>query len=144
MTQRNMAFFMKGNAKPIQELEEVVTRRYLDEEGEPVPFVFRPLGSERVEELRDECTKRIPARKGTPAREEFDARRFNIKVGIETTVFPNFKDAELLKSYGVTDPVDVVPKVLETAGEMGAWFEAMQKANDFDDDFEELIEDAKN
>ncbi|MFK0524750.1 phage portal protein [Paenibacillus illinoisensis] len=144
MTERNMSFFMKGQAKPIEEVEEVVSTRYLDEEGKPIPFVFRPISSERIEELREESTKRIPGKKGQPAQEKVDESRFAIKMGIESTVFPNFKQKELLDSYGVSDPVDVVRKVLETAGEFAAWCSAYQRANKLDDDFEEMIEDAKN
>lgn len=144
MTERNMSFFMKGQAKPIEETEEVVSARFLDEKGKPIPFVFRPISSDRLEELRKECTKRTPAKKGQPATEEMDTQRLILKTGIETTVFPNFKNADLLKSYGVADPVDVVSKVLEIAGELNAWIAVVQRVNQFDDDFEEMIEDAKN
>lgn len=144
MTERNMSFFMKGQAKPIEDTEEVVSNRYFDAEGKPIPFVFRPISSERFEDLRKECTRRIPGKKGQPATEEFDSYRFGIKTGIESTVYPNFKNADLLKSFGVADPVEVVPKILETAGELNAWIAVVQRINQFDDDFEELLEDAKN
>lgn len=144
MTKRNMQFFMKGNAKAIEEMEEVVSDRYLDEEGKPIPFVFRATTSERIEELRDECTKRLPAKKGRPAEEKFDSRRFMILMGIESTVYPNFKAKELLDSYGLVDPVALVSAVLAVPGEVTAWMEAVQSVNKLNEEFDELVEDAKN
>ncbi|WP_018752173.1 phage tail assembly chaperone [Paenibacillus sanguinis] len=144
MTERNMDFFMKGNAQPVEELEEVVTDRYRDKDGKAIPFVFKSVTTARIDELRTECTKRTVATKRKPATETFDNNRFATKLGIESTVFPVFKSAELLASYGLQDPVDLVQAVLAVPGEYAAWMDAVRRVNRLDDDFEEMVEDAKN
>lgn len=143
-TERSMEFFMKGNAQPVEELEEVVTDRYLDGEGKPIPFVFHSVSTTRIDELRAECTKRTAARRGKPATETLDSQRFATKLGIESTVFPQFKSAELLASYGLQDPVDLVQEILAVPGEYAAWMDAVRRVNRLDDEFDELVEDAKN
>ena len=76
--------------------------------------------------------------------EKFDNERFVAKVAIETTIFPNFKDDELLKSYECVDPVDVAHEVLSLPGEYTDWVEQAFKVNGFNDKFEDLVNEAKN
>ena len=144
MTARNMEFFMKGNAQPTEELEEVVTDRYRDKDGKPIPFVFKSVSTARIDELRAECTKRTGATHRKPATETFDDRRFTIKLGIESTVYPAFKSADLLASYGLQDPVELVQAILQIPGEYAAWMDAIRRVNRLDDDFEDMVDEAKN
>lgn len=141
--QKSMAVFMKGKAEDVKEFEEVVTTRYRDEKGNVVKFKFRPIPTERIQELQEECKEPV-MKKGKKIDEKLNTKRFGARLGIETTVYPDFKDKTLLDSYKVVDPVDLVPQILSVGGEYAAWIEIVQRANGFDEDFNELVDEAKN
>ncbi|MGE5704273.1 MAG: phage tail assembly chaperone [Clostridia bacterium] len=140
---RTMDIFMKGKAKQVITEEVVVSRRYVDEDGNPVPFVLKAIDTRRIEELQDECT--VPQiKKGKKVGETVDWKRFAARLAIESTVYPDFKDPELLRSYNLVDPCDLLKEILSVGGEYAELIQAVQRVNGFDTDFEELVEDAKN
>lgn len=143
MVTKTMDVFMKGKAKQVVEEEVIVSKRYLDENGAPVPFVVRAIDTKRIEELQDECTKVI-MKKGKKIGEEMDWKRFANRLAVESTVYPNFKDQELLNSYGLVDPCDLIKEILNVGGEYVELISAVQRVNGFDEDFEDLVEEAKN
>lgn len=140
---KNMAFFMKGKAADVREEEVIVTRRYSDDKGNPIPFIMKALSTQRIDELEAECTK-PEIKKGKKVGEKLDSKRFSLRIAIESTVYPSFKDAELLKSYGLTDPVDLARAILSVGGEYMEWMQQASRINGFDDDLEDLHEEAKN
>ncbi|MCM3747458.1 phage portal protein [Paenibacillus pasadenensis] len=141
---KNMAFFMKGRAKQEYIEEEVViTKRFLDDKGEPIPFVLRSLPPKRIEEIQEDCTRRI-VKKGRVVDEILDSKRMAVKMALESTVFPDFRSAELLESYGVVDPVEAARAVLSVGGEYTDWINAVNRVNGYGDQDEDLVEEAKN
>lgn len=138
----DMSAFMKGKAKQLPEEEKVVTKLYLNDEGEPIPFKFRAISTPEIDVIRADCTT-VKVTKGQRI-EKFDKDRFACRVAIETTIFPNFKNAELMKSYDCVDPVDTAKAVLNLAGEYTEWIQTCFRLNGFDDSFEELVSEAKN
>jgi len=140
--ERNMQFFMKGKAKVTKEEDVIVTTRYLDEKGNPIPFVIKPIDTTLIDLLQDECTKPV-YKKGKKVDEKLDAQRFAARLGIESTLYPDFKDPAILQSYNLVDPVDLAKEVLSIGGEYAEWLNAVQRINGYDEDFNELVEDAK-
>ena len=138
----DMKAFLKGKAQTIPEVEEIVTERYKDEKGNPIPFKFKAINSNRIDEIKKECTKIIYHK--NQKIEKFDNERFVAKVAIETTTYPDFRNEELLKSYECIDPVDLAHEVLSLPGEYTEWVEKSFKVNGFDDKFEDLVSEAKN
>ncbi len=143
MVTKTMDVFMKGKAKQVVTEEVVVSKRYVDDAGNPIPFLLKAIDTKRIEELQDECT--VPQfKKGKKVGEEVDWKRFACRLAVESTVYPNFKDAELLKSYELVDPCDLVKEILQVGGEYAELIQAVQRVNGFDSDFEELVDEAKN
>jgi hypothetical protein len=138
----DMKMFLKGKATALPEIEKVITERYKDEEGNPVPFKFKAIPSKQLDDIKKECTKTFYV-KGQKI-EKSDNERFVAKVAIETTLYPNFKNEELLDSYNCVDPVDLAHEILYLPGEYTDWVEAAFKVNGFDDKFEDLVAEAKN
>ncbi|MGM0883715.1 MAG: phage tail assembly chaperone [Bacillota bacterium] len=140
---RTMDVFMKGKAKQAVTEEVIVSKRYIDEDGNPIPFLLKAVDTKRIEDLQDECT--LPQfKKGKKVGEEIDWKRFACRLAVETTVYPNFRDQELMSSYGLVDPCDLVKEILNVGGEYAELIQAVQRVNGFDTDFEELVEEAKN
>ena len=138
----DMSVFMKGKAKQLPEEEKVITKLYEDAEGQPIPFKFKAIPTTLVDKIRADCTT-IKHTKGQRI-ESFDRDRFACKIGIETTIFPNFKNADLMKSYECIDPVDLAKVILILPGEYTEWIQVCTKLNGFDDTIEDLVKEAKN
>ncbi|MFX3631851.1 MAG: phage portal protein [Candidatus Pristimantibacillus sp.] len=141
--QKDMSFFMKGKAAQLPEEDVVVSKRFKDNEGNPIPFKLKALPTARIEEIQEDCTKSI-IKKGRVVEKKLDQQRFVARMGIESTVYPEFRDADLLASYGVNDPVILVKQILSLAGEYAEWIAAVQRVNGFEEDFDDLVEEAKN
>lgn len=140
---KNMAFFMKGQAAEVKEEEVIITQRYKDEKGKVIPFIMKALGTTRIDELETECTK-PEFKKGKKVGEKLDGKRLSLRIAIESTLYPDFRNAELLKSYGLTDPVDLAKAVLSVGGEYMEWMQESNRINGFDESEEDLTDDVKN
>lgn len=138
----DMNAFMKGKAKQLPEEEKIISQRYLDEEGKPIPFKLKAIPTPVVDAIRDDCTV-VKHAKGQRI-EKFDRDRFACKVAIATTIFPDFRNKELADSYGLVDPVEVAKAVLDLPGEYTEWIQSCFNLNGFDDTIEELVGEAKN
>lgn len=141
----DLSFFMPGVAEEVEEVERFVSKRFKDKQGNVIPFRFKPVPTTRIDELEKQHT--VPVYTGARRRktgEKLDQARFMAHIAIETTVYPNFKAAELRKAYGEQDPIEVAKKMLHVGGEYGEWLSIANEVNGFDDSLEELEEAAKN
>lgn len=134
-----MNLFMNGKAEKVEPKKIIVTKRYKDEKGEPVPFEMKPIPQTRIEQLRKDCRTL-----NTKDEEVFDSERFYALMAVESTVFPDFNDKALKDSYGAKDPVDLAKIILAVPGEYANWIQATNEVNGFNEDFKVLVDDAKN
>ncbi len=128
------------NSNPVDNLiEEVaVSERLKDKEGKIMKFKVKALTNTQFEEIRKKC---MTMKKG--GKVEFDAGKFNDSIVIANTIEPNFKDAESIKKLGCITPEQYLNKVL-LAGEIVELSKQIQAISGFDQDMDELVEEAKN
>ncbi len=128
------------NLNPVDNLtdEVVVSPRFKDSEGKPLKFTIRAMTSQDFDGIRKASTEIRKSRKV-----EFDAQRFNLKMVINHTVVPDFKDADSIKKLGCRTPEEYVQRVL-LAGEVTTLASKIQELSGFDVDMEDLVEEAKN
>ena len=140
----NLTAFLCQNAVKVENIKHVVSKRFLDANGKPVPWEIRCLTSDEDETLRKECTKRVSVqgRKGQYT-QETDYNLYLGKLAAACTVFPNLNDAELQNSYAVMG-ADALLKTMLTPGEYADYLTKIQEINGFDVIFEEAVADAKN
>lgn len=127
------------NSNPVDGLvEEVaVSERFKDEKG-IIKFKVKALTNNQFEEIRKKCMTMKKAGKV-----EFNTGKFNNSIVIANTIEPNFKDAESIKKLGCTTPEQYLNKVL-LAGEIVELSQQIQKISGFNQDMDELVEEAKN
>ena len=100
MAELNMKAFLKSNAKAVKDEEYIASERFVDEQGNPIPWKLRILGSDEIEAIERRCKRR-----------EFNISNHEYKTAIDKTalatemvcaaiVFPNLNDADLQASYG--------------------------------------------
>lgn len=140
----NLQAFFAQNVEKVTIEEHIVSRRFKDESGNPIPWKFGAIDGQKEAEIRKSCTKRvpIPGRKGA-FMPETDFDLFALKLAVETIKFPDLKNAELQASYGVMGAEALLQKML-LPGELSEVKKIAQEVNGFDLELDELVEEAKN
>lgn len=125
--------FFSQNVKYDKHLDVIISERFIDENGKLIPWKIRSM-SEKENEL---------IRKNTPRDKKgnIDGEAYAVKLVAESVVFPNLKDADLQKSYGVMGAEDLIKEML-LSGEYSRLCQKVQEANGFD--INEMIQYAKN
>lgn len=139
----DLSFFMPGKAEDPEEIKSPISRRFKDGKGKVIPFVFKPITTDRVDELEKTSLKSI-VKNNKVVGKELDNARFMARIAVESTVYPDFKAAEMRKAYKTEDPVEVAKKMLHVPGEYSSWIAKAAEVNGFEDDVEDLEEIVKN
>lgn len=140
----NLSAFMKQNKKTKNNTKIVATKDFCDEKGNPIEWEIRPISTAENDAIREKCTKELQV-VGRPGlfRERLDVTLYLRKLLCASVVYPNLKDAELLDSYGVMSPEDLLLELIDNPGEYGEFAEFVQKFNGFIP-IEEEVKAAKN
>jgi len=130
---------LKAFLNPIKvENKEVIISDRFQEDGKPVPFIIRPITQKESEQLIKKYTKRD--KKGD---ETFDRTGYIHELVATAVVFPDLKNAELQKHYGVLGEVELL-KTMLLVGEFAILAQAVQELSGLDVDINEEIEEVKN
>lgn len=133
----DFSMFLKENAKPVEEIEYVASKRFVDAEGNPIKWILKPVSSRDDNAIKDECMKFKGKDRG------FDAAKYQVKLCAASVVFPNLKSVELQDNYGVRGEDALLLELLPIAGEFNA---LLAKVNEISspETMEEMIDEAKN
>lgn len=118
---------------PVSSVEEnkiVISTRFVDENGHPVPFRIRSMTQEEMDSLVEKSTKTEKI-KGAQS-ERFDALEFNRRLIVAATVEPNFAEKDLCDAYGVVSPL-LVPVKMLLPGEYKKLLAAISELNGITD-----------
>ena len=140
----NLSAFLAENAIKIENVKHAVSRRFVGENGEPIEWEIACITSQEDESLRKICTKKVQVPgKRNQFTMETDYNLYLGKLASMCTVYPNLKDAELQKSYGVMGD-DALLKTMLTPGEYADYLAKVQEVNGFDISFDEKVDEVKN
>lgn len=135
------AFFAQNAAVEATE-DFVVSDRFKGKDGAPVAWQLRSITASEDEDCRKAATKRTKGKSGQQVTEVV-TEEYLAKMAVACVAFPNLKDAELQKSYGVLGAEALLRKML-LAGEYVGLIQKVQEINGYDKDMSELIDDVKN
>lgn len=124
--------------------EVIITKRAVDENGTPIPFVIRVIDQETNNRLLKQAAKRVRVN-GQMVR-ELDEDKYGKLLINACVVSPNFRDSEMCAYYKTADPLDVPERML-TMGEYNRLVKEIRSLNELIDDeasLEELEEEVKN
>lgn len=140
----SLTAFLSQNALKVAPIQYVVSRRFIDEKGEPIPWEVQAINGTEDEALRKTCAKRVPVPgKKNLYQRETDYDLYLGKLAVACTVSPNLNDVELQNSYGVMG-AEALLKTMLTSGEYAAYLEKVQKVCGFDITMQEEVDEAKN
>ncbi|MFB5674273.1 phage portal protein [Paenibacillus terreus] len=138
----NLSLFFAQNV-PVDTIEEfIVSERFKDENGNAVAWKLRSMTEEENQECRKAATRKIKGKNGTYT-QEIDPNEYMGKLMAASIVYPDLKDAELQRSYGVLGAESLLRKML-LPGEFAALGEKVQALNGFNRDMNELVDEVKN
>ena len=124
----SLSAFLAENAVPVENIKFVASKRFLGEDGNPIPWEIKTITGTEDEALRKSCAKRVPV----PG-----------KLAVSCTVFPNLNDKELQDSYKVMG-ADALLKTMLTPGEYAEYLTKIQEVCGFDTTMQDEVDEAKN
>lgn len=128
-----------------QVVEYVASRKVLGRDGKPAVWKIRALTAKENDVLMKKCMREVPVHgKRGNTTTEMDYSKYARELSAACTVVPDLQDANLQNHYGVTEPTDLFCKLLPLLAEQNAYAEKVRKVNRFDEDFEDLVDEAKN
>lgn len=133
------AFFAQNVASEI--VEEVVVSNRFKENEKPIPWRLRSMTEDENEAIRKSCQRKVKD-KGIVSYET-NTDEYMAKLVVASVVFPDLKDAELQKSYGVMGADQLLRKML-LPGEYATLVQKVQEINGFDKDINDLADEVKN
>ena len=135
--------FMKKNKLVKENTTYAATKSLVDENGEPLKWVIRPVTTKQNELMRDECTKEIPMGKPGAFRPKLDFSKYIAKLLVASVEVPNLYDKDLQNSYDVMTPEDLVQAMVDDPGEYQDFVTFVQTYQGFTE-MDEEVEEAKN
>lgn len=134
-------FFAGQSSAEITE-QFVVSARFKDAGGTPVPWKLRSITEEENQECRKAATRKVKGKNGVFA-PEIDPNDYMAKLMISSVIYPDLKNVDLQKSYAVMGAESLLRKML-LPGEFAALGERVQALNGFDRDMQDLVDEVKN
>ncbi|MFD1991557.1 phage portal protein [Paenibacillus sp. PK4536] len=134
-------FFAQNVSSDVVE-EFIVSSRFKDAEGKAVSWKLRSMNEDENQECRKAATRKVKGKNGvyTP---EIDPNEYMAKLMAASVTYPDLKNSDLQKSYGVLGAESLLRKML-LPGEFAALGERVQELNGFNRDMNELVNDVKN
>ena len=132
-----LSAFLKP-AVTAEEKEIVVSKRFLDEKGKPIPFRIRALTQEENSACSKAATRNIKV--NGMYQEKVNQNEYISRIIVAATLEPDFTSAEVCGHFGTKDPIQVPGKML-LAGEFSKLSTAILELSGFE---ESLDDEAKN
>ena len=136
---------MKQNKIKKENTTFAPTKSLLDENGEPIKFIIKPLTTKENEDIREACTVDIPVT-GKPNifRPKLNTSKYLAKMLCSCIIEPDLFDKELQDSYGVMTPEDLIKEMIDDPGEYQDFVVFVQNFNGFNVSLEDKVDNAKN
>lgn len=137
----NLSLFFAQNVVSELTEEVVISNRFKDKDGKAVHWKLRSMTEEENEAIRKSAQRKIKE-KGVVTIDT-NSDEYLAKLVMTSVVYPDLKDAELQKSYGVLGADQLLRKML-LPGEYATLLQKVQSINGFDKDVNELADEVKN
>lgn len=145
----NVSRFLKENRAEQKNLFHPVTKDFIGEDGMPLLWEIRHIGSDENERIREECTTEVPEQIGKyknqkAFRPKVDQAQYVRKLICRSVVEPNLYDAALQDSYGVKTPEELITELIRSPGEYAEFAAFIQEINGFNELVAEKVDFVKN
>lgn len=137
--------FLRANKVKRENVEFAASTAFIDEEGNPVKWVIKPLDTKTHNKIKDACITEVQIEgKFGMFRPKMDIVKYETLLIARSVVFPDLESTELQDSYGVVKTEDLVREMLDNPGEFDALSQFIQKLNGLNKSLGDKVEEAKN
>lgn len=136
--------FMKQNKIVKENVMYPATESLLDENGEALLWEIRPLTIKELEQMRIDCTKKVPVGKGNEYRVEEDEIKLITKVMCKSIVSPNLNNKELQDSYGVMSAEELLKEIIDSPADYDKLLGFIDRLNGLSGNPEDEVTKVKN
>lgn len=106
--------FLKENKKTREPIEIYVSDLFVDENGDPVPFVLEIISSKEAEEITQECkTSVIDPQTRRKIGEEIDEKLVQDTIIAHSIKSPDLTDKKTQASWGANNPRELLSNMLD-------------------------------
>lgn len=113
----------------------VISDRFVDENGEPIPFTIKSLSHKAFESIRRRSHKDVMI--NGKKNQVIDNELFFCRLAVESCIDPDFRNEELCHRYGCEDPVSCPANML-MEGEIYKLGKAILALNGMDEESPEM------
>lgn len=137
--------FLKGNAKAIENIEMIVSKRFTDQSGKPIPWILKQLTGQENNSLRKKHTKKTKDKLGR-IQEVFDSEKYQEEFIIKSIIYPDLENTKLQESYNALGAYDLLQKMLtaEEFANLQIKLSGYAEEEIIDNSIDNLVEEAKN
>lgn len=141
----NLSRFLKNNKIVKENTKYKATKSLIDENGEPLEWIIKPISTKENDAIRDECTTEIPVKgKSGAFRPKLNISKYTARLITASVIEPDLNNKELQDSYGVMSAEDLVKEMIDDPGEYSEFSIFIQNFNGFRDSIDDEVEEAKN
>ena len=137
--------FLKGNAKPIEDIKMIVSKRFVDKNDNPIPWILRQLTGKESNNLRKKHTKKIKNKLGR-IEEQFNSEAYQEEFITSSIVFPDLTNAKLQTDYNALGAYDLLQKMLsaDELANLQIKISGFAEEEIIENSMDNLVEEAKN
>jgi hypothetical protein len=135
------AFFAQ-NAKAELTEEIVISKRFQDQDGNPIKWKLKTLTEQENEVIRKAATRQAKGKNGSRV-QELNQEDYIGKLAVSSVVYPDLQNVELQQSYDVIGADQLLKKML-LSGEYANFLLKVQEINGFERDIDALADEVKN
>lgn len=130
--------------KKEETFDYVASKKFKDENGQPMVWKLKTITAKENEQLRRECYKQVLVSNGNKKayQQQLDTIKYLELLTEKCVVFPDLHDEELLDFYHEMNSIELLTKHLLNAAEYDDLTAEIQRINGYD--LEEAAEEAKN
>lgn len=143
MSNKSLSAFLAQNAIKVGNRKLIPSKRFLDENGNPVEWEIKSITADENQKLRKSCMRStpVPGKRGQFT-QDFDTASYQAKLAVKCVVYPDLNTQELQDSYSVMGAEQLISAML-TPGEFDNLISEILEHNGFSD-MGDLVEEAKN
>lgn len=137
--------FLKGNAKPIEDIEMIVSKRFVDSNENPIPWILRQLTGKESNNLRKKHSKKIKNKLGR-IEEQFNSEAYQEEFITSSIIYPDLTNAKVQESYGALGAYDLLQKMLsaDELANLQIKISGFAEEEIIENSMDNLVEEAKN
>lgn len=143
MADMDITAFLAGNAIKVDEQEYVASKRFLDKDGNPIPWKLRVVTNDELDAIAKHCRKKEFNPKTREYSFTVDSTKLDLELVCASVVYPNLNDSKLQDSYK-TIGAEATVKAMLTPGEYTDLVRAVTEVAGFQMGMEEQVKTAKN